>query len=227
MSWAPPANRDGVPLRARLPESGWRGRPLAAVWPELDHEHRLRFARRLGLFTHELHALPHSGFPADWPDFRRRFCTDIGRRHAASGATSEQLEWLRAFVAKVGDLPDGPLVPLHTELIGQHLYVDERGGQLELTGLIDFADAMLGPAPYEFGALVGFIFQGERGLLREFLLGYGIPEANLTRRYSETLLAWSLHHRFSNLGRTLAMLEPLGLSSLDDIATVLYSLEPG
>jgi hygromycin-B 7''-O-kinase len=118
---------------------------------------------------------------------------------------------------------DSRTVPLHTELIDQHIYVQQVAGRFELSGLIDFADARVGAPHYEFGALVGFVFKGEPGLLREFMLAYGIREAELTQAYSEVLLGWSLCHRFANLSRTLGELGPPTPSSLEELAMRLHS----
>jgi hygromycin-B 7''-O-kinase len=115
-------------------------------------------------------------------------------------------------------------VPLHTELIDQHVYVSERAGKFELSGLLDFADARSGPAEYELAAPVAFVFRGERGLLRAFLLAYGIPERQLTPHYAQTLLAWNLCHRFANLARELALLHPPLPETFEELAERLYAL---
>jgi hygromycin-B 7''-O-kinase len=200
------------------------GRPLADAWPGLDHAQRRRLARSLAGLCRELHALPPRGFPTGWDAFWRACRTEVGRRHAGPPALLAAID---PFLDRVGHLDDSRLVPLHTELLDVHVYVQERDGQAELSGLIDFADARVGAAPYEFGALVGFIFKGERGLLREFLLTYGVPEAQLSPRYSETLLAWSLCHRFSNLERMLALVRPVVPRSLEELAEALFDLGDG
>jgi len=68
-------------------------------------------------------------------------------------------------------LPAGVL--LHTELLDEHVLVEERGGRYELSGLIDFADGRVGPAEYDFPAPVEFLFRGQPGLLGFFLRAYG------------------------------------------------------
>ena len=202
------------------------GYPLAHFWPALGHEHRRRLARDLGSFCHELHALESRGFPSGWDAFWRTISTNVGSRHAAAGGPPALLAEIDAFLVKVGPLTADRLVPLHTELIDQHVYADERDAQVELSGLLDFADSRLGASHYDFSAPVEFIFKGERGLLREFLLGYGVPEAHLTPSHSEKLLGWSLCHRFGTLARTLALVEPQVPSSLEELAATLYSLAP-
>jgi hygromycin-B 7''-O-kinase len=212
--------------------SGWpyvvmdriQGVPLAEVWEELDHEERLRLARDLGSLCRELHSLPLDGFPTGWRTFWATFSSNVGERHRAHGDASPLVLGIDSFLEKVGPLDDSGLVPLHTELIDQHVYVSRRGGRVELSGLIDFADARVGAPFYEFGALSDFIFKGERGLLRELMLAYGVPAAELTEEYSEKLLAWSLCHRFASLPRTLSKLAPPTPASLEELARRLYSV---
>jgi len=202
------------------------GRPLAEVWPRLDAEQRRRLAGDLGRLCHALHALPPPGFRPDWESFFRSCRADLPERQRRYGGPLPLLEAIEPFLRRVGPLDDGPLVPLHTEVLDQHVYVVEEGGTVQLSGLIDFADARLGPYEYEFSGVIEFIFRGEPGLLREFLLAYGLPEARLTSAYSETLLAWSLSHRFTQLRRLLAVIAPRAPESLEALAAILFSVEP-
>ena len=203
------------------------GVPLADVWPALDHGQRLRLAGELGRLCKELHSRPLDGFPAGWDSFWKTVSSDVGARHQMQGGSSPLLASIDAFLDEVGPLDSTVKVPLHTELYDQHIYVRRSGDRVELSGLIDFADARVGAPEYEFGAFVDFIFKGEPGLFREFLLAYGIRETELTPAYSEVLLAWSLCHRFAKLSRTLAAVGPPAPSSLEELAARLYSVSAG
>jgi hygromycin-B 7''-O-kinase len=150
----------------------------------------------------------------------------LGARHAAHGGPPALLASIERFTRQVREAAHGPLFPLHTELSELHVYAEERRGQLELSGLLDFADARIGPAQYELGCLVEFLFRGEPGLLRELLLAYGVPEAELTASYSENLLAWCLCGRFSNLNRVLRLVAPWVPESLEALAARLFALGP-
>jgi hygromycin-B 7''-O-kinase len=200
------------------------GRPLCEVWPALAYAERLRLAGELGALARELHAQPVTGFPEGWQAFWSACRGGAVERHAASGAPASLIAQLHAFLARCGPLADGAHVPLHTELIDQHVYVTERAGRCELSGLLDFADARSGPAEYDFSAPVAFVFRGERGLLRAFLLAYGVPESQLTPHYAQRLLAWALCHRFGNLARELALLHPPRPETFEELAERLYAL---
>jgi hygromycin-B 7''-O-kinase len=199
------------------------GRPLEELWTGLDHAEHLRLAQDLARVCRELHALPHTGFPADWRAFWASCRRDVAKRHALLGGPPALLDCIDAFVERLPNVAEHALVPLHTELLDQHLYVEERAGRLELCGLIDFADARLGPALYEHSAIVEFLFKGERGLFRAFSQSYGVPAARLTPEHAQTMLAWHLCHRFGSLARLLSAIAPAEPASLEELAQIVYS----
>jgi hypothetical protein len=148
----------------------------------------------------------------------------VGVRHATRGGPPGLLASIDSYLARVGELGAAKLVTLHTELTDDHLYVEQRDKEYELVGLLDFADARVGAAHYEFGALVEFVFRGEPGLLREFLIAYGIDAARLNPEFSEVLLAWALCHRYAHLGRMLDLVAPEEPATLEELATMLFSV---
>lgn len=200
------------------------GLALSEVWPGLDHVRRRQLARGLGTFCRELHSLPCAGFPDGWDEFWNGVSTHVGARLAAAGESMDLLASVDGFLESVQPLTPADLVPLHTELIDAHVYVRQAGEHFVLAGVIDFADARRGASHYEFGGPAVFIFKGEPGLLREFLLAYGVPETCLTAEYSRTLLAWSLCHRFANLSRMLSAAELPVSASLEELARRLFSV---
>jgi hygromycin-B 7''-O-kinase len=163
-------------LHAHGELSGWPyvvmerigGQPLAAVWPALDHAERKRLAAALGALCRELHAAGPGGFPTGWVEFWQSCRQQALARHMDHGGPPALLAAIEPFLRKVGELDASRLLPAHTELVGQHVYVENVAGSWQLSGLIDFADARLAPFENEVGALVEFIFRGEPGLLREF-----------------------------------------------------------
>jgi len=219
-------------LQAHGALSGWPyvimqhlpGRPLAEEWPRLDHDDRRRVARDLGTLGSQLHRAAASGFRRDWTPFWQTCLDDVEEKHAGAGGPAHLLAGIAPFLEKRGPLDCSRLVPAHTELTDGHVYVDEVDGKLQLTGLIDFADARLAPAAYEFASPIEFIFKGERGLLREFLLAYGLPAEQLTQAYAETLLAWLLCHRFPTLARLLRVIAPRVPDSVEELAAILCDL---
>jgi hygromycin-B 7''-O-kinase len=219
-------------LHAHGALSGWPyvimqhlpGRPLAEEWPRLAHEQRRRLAHDLGTLCRQLHRATTSGFRSDWTPFWESCLEDVEEKHAGAGGPAHLLAGVAPFLEKLGPLDGSGLVPVHTELTDGHVYVDEIAGKLQLSGLIDFADARLAPPLYEFASPIEFIFKGEPGLLRAFLLAYGLAPEQLTQACSETLLGWLLCHRFSTLGRLLGVIAPRVPDSIEELASLLCEL---
>ena len=202
------------------------GVALGSIWPGLGHAERLRLAGALGRLTRELHSLDVTAEPDDWSDFRNECIASIGQR-SEQGVPDELVAEVEPFLQSIGELASEPHVFLHTELLDQHVLVEEDRGRYSLSGLIDFADGRVGPAEYDFPAPVEFIFRGEPGLSREFLLAYGYAPDELTSGCSERLLAWGLSHRYGSLKRMLRCVEPARPTTLSALAEMLYGLDEG
>jgi hypothetical protein len=71
---------------------------------------------------------------------------------------------------------------------------------------------------------VEFLFQARPGLLRTFLLAYGIPAAELDASCCERMLAWGLCHQYGSLKRMLEAIAPLRPASLPELARHLYAV---
>ena len=220
-------------LRAHGELAGWpyvvmsrvAGRALAEVWPGLDAQARADLAGRLGQLTRELHGLEVESEPDDWIAFRTECRQRAIERDATDGAPVHLCDAIADFLRSIRALDDPTRVFLHTELLDQHIFVEERRGQCVPSALIDFADARVGPPAYDFPALVEFIFRGEAGLLRAFLLGYGYDPGDLKPARSEEFLAWGLFHRFGRLKRMLAAVAPSSPESLPALARALYRVD--
>ena len=211
---------DGWPfvLMSRLP-----GRALAEHWPALDSADRRRLTRAIGELLASLHALPVSeAEAAPWPGFLDSLRGNVVERLRKTGGSEEWLARIEPFFEDLGPLSPGTSAWLHTELYDQHLLVEERGGRLELTGVIDFADGRVGHPGYEIPAAVEFFLRGERPLLRELLLGAGWPESELDERLSRELCAWSLLHRFGHLPRLLEAAGDTEPAGFEELAERLY-----
>ncbi|MCP3917166.1 MAG: aminoglycoside phosphotransferase family protein [bacterium] len=199
------------------------GIPIGNAWAETDATDHVRLATDLGRLTAELHALQVPAGDDDWDAFWARCRQDVGKRHARQADLPAALvDAIDPFLARAGDLSQSPRVLLHTELLDQHILVTERDGKHELAALIDFADGRVGPAGYEFPALVEFLFKGEPGVLRAFLGAYGVPASELTEERQHEMLAWGLSHRFGSLARMLAAAGEPTPSTLEDLGARLY-----
>ncbi len=213
---------DGWPwvLMSRIP-----GRALGEVWPQLEHTDRRRLARDLGRLLASLHALPFDDADAaGWNAFFDEMVRTAPERHARHGASP-------AWVARVAPLlaatPWAPtrLAWLHTEVLDQHVLVDQVDGRIELVGMLDFADGRVGHPGYELSAVAEFIFRGEAGLMRELLIALDHPALPPGPRTARELAAWGVVHQFGSIPRTLATCGAPEPADFDEVARRLYDAE--
>lgn len=200
------------------------GLAIGEVWPGLDGPERVRLASDLGRLTRELHGLADATEAGAWPAFWERCTTGVAERHAQRGAPAELAAGIDTFLEEVGPLEPRGFGFLHTELLHDHILVEERGGRFELSGLIDFADSRVGAIDYEFAAPPEFLFRGEPGALRAFLLGYGEAAGDLTAERSRELLAWNLCHQFGHLTRAVRACPGPAPTTLDELAQGLFGV---
>lgn len=90
-------------------------------------------------------------------------------------------------------------VILTGEYTPMNFLVQQVNGSWHIDGLIDFGDAMLGLPAYDLLGPSAFLIQGNKLLLREFLMSYGYTSEEMTSELSHKLTALMLLHRYSNL----------------------------
>ena len=136
--------------------------------------------------------------------------------------------WTRSVLEFLDDLP--PLFEpgfqsalLSADVTDEHILVSERGGRWELTGFIDFGDAMLGHPHYEFVAPGCCITRGSPELQQAMLLAYGYSEDQLDATLARQLMAYTLIHRFLNLSDLLALFGSQRPTDFDALRKALWS----
>lgn len=85
------------------------------------------------------------------------------------------------------------------EYTPMNFLVKQVDGDWHISGLIDFGDAMLGLPEYDLLGPGVFLIQGDKQLLREFLMAYGYLPNEMTNLLSHQLMALMLLHRYNNL----------------------------
>lgn len=195
-----------------------RGQSLAEMWPVLSSDERRRLLHDVGTGLAELHAMDTDDLPAlgiDWAQFMQTQHESCREHQAAKGLEPRWLEQLNGFLERWSPRDDGRRVLLHTEVMREHLLVDELNGRWQLSGLVDFEPAMVGAPEYEFGAVGLFVACAEPGLLDIVLDAYGAKrDAELPYR----LMAYKLLHRYSNLRWYLERLPSGGNTTLESLA---------
>ncbi len=208
----------GYVLMSRLP-----GVPLDIAWGQVSAQGRDRLAAQLGETIAALHRVPppviRDWWPADWPSFVSRQRARCVREQRELGLPAVWADQIPEFLAAVA-LPCGPPVLLHTEVMREHLLIDQDpAGSWRLSGLIDFEPAMRGEREYEFVAVGVFVAEGDARFLAATLASYGYDRdqlggPDLRRR----LLAWGILHRYGNLSWWMQRLPEPSRPILDALA---------
>lgn len=231
-------------LRAHGVLHGWTyqlidrlpGEPIKARWDGLEPGQQRGLMRQLGATVARIHALdpaplrPHLDAP--WPDTLDRLCANVNAKlahpdvHPAWGPLLGP--WFERQRALVPDTPNPPVL-VTADLTYDHLLIepDAGGDGWRLTGLIDFADAFIGHAPYEFSAPASLLMRGRGDLLHAFLGAYGLPVHARGAAMQRALTFWALAHRYSrarHLGDALAA-PPEGDDPVERLCATLWPLE--
>jgi Ser/Thr protein kinase RdoA (MazF antagonist) len=111
---------------------------------------------------------------------------------------------LRRFLAELPRLiPAGDAV-LHADLTDDNVLVSGD----RITGIIDFADAFVGPWTYELAAPACFVTRGSPAHRDSMFRGRGVEPAP---ELIATTKAWAILHRYSHIAR---MMQEAGVTTL-------------
>lgn len=113
-----------------------------------------------------------------------------------------------------------PVCLLHSDLTEDHLLVAEVGGRWSITGLIDWADAEVGPAAYDWVTLWFSICRRNFEFYRSFFRGYG-PQAIV---FGQQLAAMTYLHRFGAniIGDVLSREQQRAIGSVAKLNQALF-----
>ncbi len=199
-------------LVARGELDGWEyvvmtqihGRAVGDLWPDLAPPDRCRIAGGIGRLIAAQHALPPTDAPVlqrDWGDFVAAQSASAAQRQRESGLPEELAAGIPGCLEAVAglDRPGEPPVLLHADLTHEHVLLEMRGGEWEISGYLDFGDAFVGPREYELPAPGLLIVRGEAGPLAALVSGAGIREEALGPGLRRRLMAYTLLHRYADL----------------------------
>ena len=112
---------------------------------------------------------------------------------------------------------------LHGDLTADHLLVAERDGRWNMTGLIDWADALVGDPYYEWVALWFDLCRREERLFSAFQRGYD-PNGKQTWLSTTRMLAFTFLHRFVSgiVGEVISRSAQRKVTSLVELGRMLY-----
>ena len=175
------------------------GEPLTGAWPALLKSDKCRLLHTLGALAAEVHRLPAAALAAHaprWADFIAKQRTGCVGRQQRTGLPAHLLERLPAFLD--GPLPQGLDVILTGEYTPMNLLV--HGARL--SGMFDFGDGLVGPAPYDWLGPLTFLAAGSAARCNAFFNGYGRTPDRAQRLALMRLL---LLHRYSHFQAQIAL----------------------
>ena len=195
-----------VPGRATEPE-----RPPPERWETI--------AAELGEQVRRIRALDPSGMAtvADWPD------ADVASAALRSSLPAHLAEQAAAYVDRLPPFED---VVVHGDLCAMHVFVEDG----HVTGLIDWADALVTDGHYELAQLFRDAFDCDRALFRTFLDAADWP---VTDDFPQKVMGHALRrqalmlaqHTSGDVFMPIAARFPLeAFATLDDLAIELFSV---
>ncbi|MDF3054977.1 MAG: hypothetical protein K0Q74_884 [Gammaproteobacteria bacterium] len=192
--------------------SGWpyivtsqlQGTLLETLWEGMSHANKATILSELGTLIKEVHALPIDGLEAidsHWEQFIEKQIAHCVKQHQSNQLPEELLQQIPDFLDSAkAILPkiNRPVI-LTGEYTPMNLLVKQLDGTWHIDGLIDFGDAMLGLPEYDLLGPGAFLIQGDKALLKNFLIAYGYTREKLTKNLSRQLTTLMLLHQYSNL----------------------------
>lgn len=177
---------------------------LQTAWRDVPAPERVRLAEQLGSVVRALHALPLDDVEPlrnDWPAFLKRQAAESLAVQQQAGLSEAWLEQLPAYLLNAQAEAERTFEPVlvHADLTDHNLLVVERDGRWTLSGVLDFADATLGPREYELMAACIGGLDAEPALQRPFLLAAGFDPITMGPELRRRAFLYTLLHRFTHL----------------------------
>ena len=178
------------------------GEPIREVREDLPDRDLLAVSRDLGRRLRVLHGIPIASLSlfgpgaSDWPR--------VAERHLAQ--TIEKLRNRKTLPRVVLDAVPGfvhaaleasentDLVLVSGDVTEDHVLLVQQDGRWSISGLIDFADAMIAPRAYEWVALWFGALDRDATCLNAFLAGYGSVVVDSS--FYRNAMAFTFLHEF-------------------------------
>lgn len=217
--------------------SGWpyivmtkvQGTLLEELWDKIEFSNKMIIIRELGLLIREVHSLPTHGLEeidSNWPQFINKQINFCQEKHQLNLSKS-LLEQIPAYLETINKslVQVNKTVILTGEYTPMNFLVNQVDGVWHIAGLIDFGDSMLGLPEYDLLGPGAFLIQGDRELLREFLVSYGYSQDMMTPVLSHQLTALMLLHKYSNLNIQIRIKNWKNkVHSLEDLEKLVWGL---
>jgi hygromycin-B 7''-O-kinase len=157
--------------------AGIPGDTAENVWNELERSQQLALARDFGAITAAIHRLPQEELAAIEQQFggrsehtrawKKQRLSEI--ETAESFSVKQRDDLLRFLHEEAPQLGDDRPQLTHYDLAHNHIYLSQDAGAWRVTGIIDWAEAMLGPPEWDIAYLWFWTFTRDREAMRACL----------------------------------------------------------
>jgi len=176
------------------------GEPIREVREELPRRDLIAIARDLGHRVRALHSIPRTAWgplgamEAAWPTTARRYLhQNLDKLRNRRVLPRTLLDAIPSFVHPFLEAED-ELLLVSGDVTEDHVLLVEDDQGWSISGLIDFADALIAPRAYEWVALWFSALRRDAGALRAFTEGYGDLTADTT--FYRAAMAFTFLHEF-------------------------------
>lgn len=172
------------------------GSTAEEIWESVPRLDQLRIARNLGRIRRAIHELPQEellsieqrfgGMREHNQRYRDWHVAAIQSSHSVPVSQREEL--LRFIDDEAPEHLGKRKVVTHFDLAHIHIYLAGNAGSIAITGIIDWAEATLGPAEWVPTYLWFWTFSGDREAMQECLASY-LGAAALPPQFARRCLA--------------------------------------
>jgi Ser/Thr protein kinase RdoA (MazF antagonist) len=179
------------------------GEPLRDVRDDLSDTNLLAIARDLGRRVRALHTVPLDALtglatdPASWRRLAERSLSQtLNKLRSRKILSVPVLEKVPQLVHESLEAPEtADLVLVSGDLTEDHIFLKETRDGWAISGLIDFADALVAPPAYEWVALWFSALDRDPSCLQATMAGYG-DRVVLDAAFYRNALAFTFLHEF-------------------------------
>lgn len=164
------------------------GTSLHAIWNDVPEDNKILLATQVAQFALTLNQLPlaekasaDGELVRPWAEFLVEQKENCYEKRQKQGLSEPLLADLTPFLNRVNYQPrtdlfnQGKVCLMHTDLHPGNLLVEKVAGHWQLSGVIDFGDAIIGEDTYyELGSPTLFMGQGNKTINRAIINSYGL-----------------------------------------------------
>jgi hygromycin-B 7''-O-kinase len=182
------------------------GQPIREVRSLINSASSIDIAHRMGTIVYNLHQTPISSFKNldhsrnGWIRYTHQIINSVSiklqRKHILPQNLIRDIpSFVQSILAKYRGHPSEKLTLVHGDLTEDHWLLHNADGQWQISALIDFADAKISPAAYEWPALWFSGLASDTKSFHAFMESYN-PTVALDDDFYQQAMAYTFLHEF-------------------------------